>query len=135
MNVDNKATATRFLQAFGAGDAAALKTLVTADIKVVTKGSADISMTHDYDTIMRLCAAFPQITSSGGIRFEFLNLTAEDDRVAVEAKGFSTEITGKQYNNEYHFLIFFRDGKVCLMHEYLDTKLADAVLGKYLTAA
>ena len=77
----------------------------------------------------------PQITTTGGISFEFLNLTAEDDRVAVEAKGRSTEVSGKEYNNEYHFLIFFRDGKVCRMKEYLDTKLAEEVLGKYLTAA
>jgi hypothetical protein len=66
--------------------------------------------------------------SSGGIRFRILHLTAEADRVAVEARGSSTLMNGNQYNNEYHFLIFIRDGKVYKFMEYLDTQLADEVL-------
>jgi ketosteroid isomerase-like protein len=27
-------------------------------------------------------------------------------------------------NNFYHFLLFIRDGKVCRLKEYLDTKMA-----------
>ena len=80
---------------------------------------------------MGIADAFPKITKSG-IEFKILNLTAEDDRVACEAQGFSTMINGKAYNNEYHFLFSFRDGKVCQVKEYLDTKLADEVLGPYL---
>ena len=39
---------------------------------------------------------------------------------------------GKSYNNQYHFLLFVRDGKVSKVMEYLDNQLADAVLGPYL---
>ena len=131
MSEANKTTVQKFLKALGSGDAATLKTLVTEDVMVITAGSSNVSGPRDYNVIMGIADAFPKITKSG-IEFKILNLTAEDDRVACEAQGFSTMINGKAYNNEYHFLFSFRDGKVCQVKEYLDTKLADEVLGPYL---
>jgi uncharacterized protein len=49
--------------------------------------------------------------------------TAEGDRVAIEAFG-SCELTnGRRYDNTYHFLIELRDGRICRIKEYSDTKL------------
>ena len=56
----------------------------------------------------------------------------EGDRVALLIDGFSTMKDGQEYNNHYHNLFSFRDGKVCKMIEYCDLVLADAVLGPYL---
>jgi uncharacterized protein len=55
---------------------------------------------------------------------------AEADRVALEVSGKCELADGRRYDNEYHFLIFVRDGRVCLVKEYTDTKLGhDAFSG------
>lgn len=133
MSAANKAMVQTFLAALGRGDAATLKTIVTDDVMVITAGSSNVSGPRDYNVIMAIADAFTKITKSG-IEFKILHLTAEDDRVACEAQGFSTMINDKPYNNVYHFLFSFRDGKVCQVKEYLDTKLADDVLGPYIGA-
>jgi ketosteroid isomerase-like protein len=55
-------------------------------------------------------------------------ITAEDDRVAVEAESFATHVSGKPYNNKYHFLMRYRDGKLLEFKEYMDTELVTDVL-------
>ena len=55
-------------------------------------------------------------------------LTAEGDRVAVEAESYGEMATGKIYNNLYHFLLEVRDGKIHAVREYLDTMHAKEVL-------
>jgi uncharacterized protein len=134
VNEANKSVARQFLQALGAGDIVSLKNLVTADIEVITPGIGDVCGTRNYEVLMAVAVALPQITKAG-IEFKVINLTAEDDRVACEAEGYSTMINGKDYNNTYHFLFFIRDGKVCKVKEYLCTKLADSVLGPYVSGA
>jgi ketosteroid isomerase-like protein len=131
MSSANKESAQKILEAMGAGDTKTLKALVTNDLVVTARGHANISGNRSYDIAMAAIESFPQITKSC-IEFKILNLTAEDNRVACEAEGYSTMIDGRDYNNHYHFLMFFRDGKLFKMHEYLDTKLADEVLGPYL---
>ena len=41
-----------------------------------------------------------------------LSWPAEGDRVAVEAESHGELKNGKTYNNTYHFLFVFRDGKI-----------------------
>ena len=55
-------------------------------------------------------------------------LTAEGDRVAVEAESYAKMKNGKTYQNTYHFLFIVRDGKIQSVKEYLDTIHANAVL-------
>tara|TARA_B110000444_G_scaffold130362_1_gene122625 strand:+ start:400 stop:789 length:390 start_codon:yes stop_codon:yes gene_type:complete len=50
--------------------------------------------------------------------------TAEDDRVAVEAESHGELINGSLYNNTYHFLFLFSNGKIKLAKEYNDSKYA-----------
>lgn len=135
MSEANKTIATRFIDAVGCGDVATMQALASKDIAVVTAGSCSLSGTRDYSTLLDIGAGFVRITTSGGLKFRFITLTAEADRVAVEAKGSATMITGKPYNNEYHFLVFIRDGKVYRFVEYLDTQLAEAVLRPCLQQA
>jgi uncharacterized protein len=53
-----------------------------------------------------------------------IGTTAEGDRVAVEAAGKCVLPDGRPYNNSYHFVILLRDGRVRMVREYCDTKLA-----------
>jgi uncharacterized protein len=65
----------------------------------------------------------------GQVKMVVLGVTAEGDRVAVEAESFAQLANGKTYNNTYHFLFLFRDGKICHSKEYNDSKHAADTLG------
>ena len=57
-------------------------------------------------------------------------MTAEDDRVAVEAESEGTHVSGVRYQNYYHFLFILKDSKVLLLKEYMDTeKVTDILCG------
>jgi uncharacterized protein len=53
-----------------------------------------------------------------------LGVAADGDRVAVEAGGKCQLTNGKRYDNFYHFVILFRDGRICAVKEYCDSKPA-----------
>jgi ketosteroid isomerase-like protein len=60
-------------------------------------------------------------------RLEVLGVTAERDRVAVEAESFLDTKIGRPYNNRYHFLVEFRGGQVVRVKEYCNTAYVNAV--------
>ncbi|HVF61654.1 MAG TPA: nuclear transport factor 2 family protein [Thermoanaerobaculia bacterium] len=49
-------------------------------------------------------------------------LLAEGDKVAVEVEGHGTLRDGRRYDQEYHFVMTLRDGKIAAVREYLDTQ-------------
>ncbi|RPG51955.1 MAG: nuclear transport factor 2 family protein [Gammaproteobacteria bacterium TMED104] len=63
-----------------------------------------------------------------GITFNVVNLVAENDYVAAEVEGEAMHVSGKPYNNKYHFLIKIKDSKILELKEYMDTQLAVKVL-------
>jgi uncharacterized protein len=63
-----------------------------------------------------------------GVRLVVTGVTAEGDRVAVEAQGHAVTARGKKYNNLYHFLFEMRDGKVQAITEYTDVLLVKEML-------
>ena len=70
-----------------------------------------------------ILSAFPT-----GITFNITGLTAEDERVAVEISGEAIHASGETYNNQYHFLLRIKDGKILELKEYMDTQLAAKIL-------
>ena len=58
-------------------------------------------------------------------------ITAEGDRVAVEAEANIELTNGKIYRNTYHFLFLFRDGKIYCSKEYNDSRYAAEMLGAF----
>ena len=67
--------------------------------------------------------AFPK-----GITFNVVNLVAENDYVAAEVEGSAMHVSGKPYNNKYHFLLKIKDDEILELKEYMDTQLAAKVL-------
>ena len=67
--------------------------------------------------------AFPD-----GLTMTIKRLTAEADRVAIEAESHGTHVSGKTYKNLYHSLMRVKDGKIVEWREYMDTMLAAEVL-------
>ena len=63
-----------------------------------------------------------------GITFNVVNLVAENDYVAAEVEGSAMHVSGKPYNNKYHFLLKIKDNKILELKEYMDTQLAAKVL-------
>ena len=72
----------------------------------------------------------PTIFLNGGVETTFGDITAEDDRVAVEVETKGTLPDGRVYTNVYHYLMKFRDGKIIRVKEYLDTQSAAEFFSK-----
>ncbi len=123
----NKEIVTRFFQAISAGDVPAILGFYAEDGVCQTMGRTLISGRFTKSQIGmaagRVFEVFPK-----GVKFEILNMTAEDDRVAVEATSRGDHISGAVYANHYHFLVHLRDGKVTLLQEFMDTELVTDVL-------
>lgn len=69
----------------------------------------------------------------GKITPEYLGITAEGDRVAVESVSHANVVNGTTYNNRYHCLLLFRGDKIAEVREYCDTKYAADTLGPLLS--
>ncbi|MEM9621657.1 MAG: hypothetical protein AAF993_08415, partial [Pseudomonadota bacterium] len=64
-----------------------------------------------------------------GVQLTPTGITAEGDRVAVEAVSSGETLDGKTYNNEYHFLFVCRNGKLTAVREYMDPMHVREVFG------
>jgi ketosteroid isomerase-like protein len=124
---ENKRLVRRFFEYLSRGDTKAVLDLYADDATVWTAGSLAFSGRRSKQEVAPLMegilSAFPE-----GLRFTIHGITAEGDRVAVEAESWGRHANGKIYNNLYHFLLVVREGKVHEFKEYLDTQLAHEVL-------
>lgn len=123
----NKRQVEAFFDALNRGDVAALLDLYAEDGRCVTMGRTLISGTFSKAQITAAAGAIFEAFPAG-IRFHIRTMTAEDDRVAVEAESEGGHASGQHYTNEYHFLFRFRDGKVVEFKEYMDTERVTAIL-------
>ena len=129
----NKQIARAFIDALSRGDVDAMAQVITQDIVADAKGTSVVSMKGDHAGVLEAVAGISASTK-GGIAFDIVALTEEDDRVVCEVQGASELVTGQPYNNEYAFVFTLRDGKVCGIREYFDTKLAEETMGPLLAA-
>jgi ketosteroid isomerase-like protein len=61
-------------------------------------------------------------------------VTAEEDRVAVEAHASAELLDGRMYENTYHFLFYLRDGKILEAREHNNSAIPAALFGGTLSA-
>jgi uncharacterized protein len=123
----NVALVRRFFAAMNAADTAQIVDAYADDGSVWTSGRTLISGTFTKQQIReasgRIFEAFPT-----GIEFTIHGITAQGERVAVEAESRGMHASGKFYDNLYHFLFEFRDGRIVRLKEYMDTELLTEVL-------
>lgn len=123
----NKARVEAFFDAMNRGDTAAIVDAYDDDGHVWTTGNTLISGKFSKEQIRAAAGAifqsFPQ-----GIRFTITGMTAEGERVAVEAESKGAHVSGKTYTNQYHFLFIFRNGKLLELREYMDTERVTDIL-------
>ena len=81
------------------------------------------------ELVAKLFAPLGEVLAEG-IKVHADTLTAEGDRVVMEARGEASTKDGRPYNNNYCIVITVRDGKVAAVREYLDAELVTSVFGK-----
>jgi ketosteroid isomerase-like protein len=123
----NKALARRFVDAISRADVEAIVAAYAPDGTCWTSGTLPISGTFGVDRVAAasrgVLTVFPE-----GLRFTIHALTAEGERVAIEAESYGRHVSGKIYNNKYHFVLRARGGKIVEWREYMDTMHANDVL-------
>ncbi len=124
---DNKQLAHEFLDALSRSDTEWVKNHYAEDMQLWTAGSLPFSGSRNKAAALE---GMPQILGlfPDGIEFKIKAITAEGDRVAIEATSRGTTFRGDLYEQEYHFLMRARDGQLIEFREYMDTELARKVL-------
>ena len=123
---ENKKIAIKFFETLSSGSETYLD-FYTDDSIIWTAGDNAIGGTRTKQEIIEFAQgvldSFPN-----GITFKITGITAENERVAVEVDGEAIHASGLPYNNQYHFLLTIKDGKILELKEYMDTQLAAKVL-------
>jgi uncharacterized protein len=125
---DHKRTVLAFIDSMAA--ARPDETLLTEDATWWVPGMGDI----DREGFFKLVQAFASLCM-GPVLMTIVAVTAEEDRVAVEADGKATLKDGRIYANTYHFLFYLRDGKIRHTREHHNTALAERLFGDSMRKA
>lgn len=128
----NKQIATAFLAAIERQDVDAIVALLADDAVYWIPGQPHFPVAgrRGKAETREFFAGAKQILQPG-FRFTITSITAEDDRVSVEATGEGTSCTGKRYGPAYHFLFRLRDERIVYVAEYIDTQHVAEVFGEF----
>lgn len=120
---DSKQIAADLFARFSAGDIAGVLDLMTDDVTWRLPGKPELLATAGVYDKNRLRRLFDRMSSQlvDGLEMKVVSSIAEGDRVAVEVESKGDLRNGRQYRQQYHFAITLRDGKIAVVHEYLDT--------------
>ncbi|HWY25772.1 MAG TPA: nuclear transport factor 2 family protein [Nevskia sp.] len=124
---DNKQRVGAFFEALNRADSTAIVDAYAEDGRCITTGNTLISGSYGKEQIRQYAAGILQVFPQG-IRFSIQAMTAEGERVAVEAASEGQHVSGVLYTNQYHFLFIFRDGKIVEFKEYMDTERVTDIL-------
>jgi ketosteroid isomerase-like protein len=127
---DNKRIALSFWENFSAGKADAALALLDDNATWWIAGKPELFPLAGTKTKAQFTELLKGIGSAmpKGLRVTPKAITAEGDRVALEAESYGELANGKVYNNLYHVLMEIRNGKIQAVREYMDTQHAHAVL-------
>lgn len=124
----NKAAVMAFLEAFSESRFEDALAHMDDDGTWWVAGDTGISGTYSKAAFLELASGVAGGTREG-IRLTPTGVTAEGSRVAVEALSDGETTAGKRYQNQYHFLFEFRNGKFTAVREYMDPKHVADVFG------
>jgi len=125
----NKRIAIELFARFTASDIAGVLETMTDDATWLIPGkpgSSPAAGLYDKRRIGRLFQAMLD-RLEGGLTMTVDSAIAEGDKVALEARSHGQLTNGNVYEQDYHFLMTMRDGRICAVKEYLDTQHAHAV--------
>ena len=131
----NKAIAFLFFKYFTENDINGALNTMTDDATWWIPGKKERSPSaglYPKDKIGRLFIRMVNALESG-LKMTVVSCIAEGDRVALEVVSAGDLKNGRQYRQEYHMLMQFRDGKISSVREYLDTQHANDVWANPMT--
>lgn len=126
----NKAAVRGWFEAVNRGDEAAILESTAEDFVFLTMAVEPEWLQYKWDRVQ-----FSKVPSNmstvltAPIQLKIVAITAEDDRVAVEAETDSQLLNGRRYNNAYHFVFKLRGGKFTEVREYSCSHLAQNCFG------
>lgn len=127
----NKRLVLEFLGHYAAGRYAQALAMLADDARWWLPGHPDefpAAGWVDKATVERRLAANLKLLPHG-LAIETGAITAEEDRVAIEAESRARMVNGRLYHNRYHFLFVLRGARIAVVKEYLDTLHAKEALG------
>lgn len=124
---ENKELARQMLQALTNADVDWVRDHYAEDFQIWVTGSLPFSGTNDRAGALAGMPAVLDIFPEGLV-FTAKDMTAEGEKVAIEAISRGKTFRGDQYEQEYHFLMRARGGKIVEWKEYMDTEHARKVL-------
>lgn len=119
----NKKLVADFFSHFARKDAKSALDMMTADATWWIGGKPALFPLAGLKTKAEIGAILDSILpdTKDGLSITPKGMVAEGNKVACEAESYGVLGNGRTYNNEYHFLIEIRDGKIAAVKEYLDT--------------
>ncbi len=123
----NKQLVREFFALLNRGDVPGIVAAYAEDGRLRTMGRTLISGTFTREQIQAAAGGIYQVFPQG-LSFTIDAMTAEGERVAVEAHSRGRHVSGVTYSNEYHFLFVFRDGRLLELREYMDTERVTDIL-------
>jgi len=128
----SKRVARRFVETFSNCQYDDWGALLADDAVYEFPGTALVSGVFTKQEMIEKVKGIPLLFPNG-IQLKIRNLTAEEDRISVEAQGSAVSVEGVPYNNVYHMLFVIRDGQIKEAREYVDTILADKLFGPFIS--
>ena len=126
---DNKRTVLRYFELLTRNDIAGLLEIYDESMMLYVAGNTLTSGSYDKARLIELAGLVVDVFPTGLV-LRVTGMVAEGDRVAAEVESRGIHVSGKQYQNNYHFLITVRDGRIFECREYMDTEhVTDVICG------
>ncbi len=122
---DNKAVVRSWFNAVNRGDEAEILTMLADDFVFQTMARQPewLLYTWNREQFSKVPSSMSAVLTAP-IQLKIVDMTAEGERVAVEAETDSEMLNGRRYNNAYHFVFKLRDCKLFEVREYSCSHLA-----------
>jgi hypothetical protein len=129
---DNKKLMQTIYAGIAAGDRTPFIDALADDVTMTVTGQYSWSQTfHGKEAVLRDLYGYVQSLLKEGRRTVPFRFIADDEWVAVEARGEMETRTGQRYDNHYCLIYRIENGKVREIREYQDSTLCERVLGPF----
>lgn len=116
--------AGEYFRRWNSGDFDKLTELFADDMVWCIKGHCPQSGEYSREAISSMLKLIPKLDTVEPFLLHMSNIVADDKCAAVEFTSTLKFRNGKEYANDYHFLLFVENGKIKRGHEYLCTYTA-----------
>jgi hypothetical protein len=125
----NKRVAAEFFARFSSSDIAGALATMTDDASWRIPGKPERSPAAGVYDKPRIDALFQRMLArlKNGLTMTVKSSIGEGDHVALEVESHGELTNGRFYDQEYHVLMQFRDGRISAVREYNDTQHANDV--------